>query len=345
MNRRLKRLTFSGIGVFVAILLVAGFLFWRGWRTDPDAAIVNIGISPDEPRIGDVIQVGVTVELPWHRRLSNRNEVLVPEGLQGLDPEAARPCGIGAGTWRWHVPIRLQAYDFGPYNDVEMRLSITPNRRGENGVVLVILPELTIVSSIKEEDEQGLATAPPLSDSILGVDRSFWKWILLAGGVVLVLAVAGVVLMQRLGIASVLAPEPPKPWVVAESAIDALGERLRTGLEAELFFVELTDIVRRYIEVVYKMRATEQTTPEFLQTIDDRKSILSVDHRLLLADFMTAADMVKFAKAEANQKQMEGVLKKARRFVVEASESMMGRAADVAVPAEAGEDSDAPTNS
>ena len=100
-------------------------------------------------------------------------------------------------------------------------------------------------------------------------------------------------------------------------------------MTADAFYLALTDIVRCYIEKRFTLRAAEQTTPEFLDSLGG-DSRLEKAHRDMLREFLAGADVIKFARGESTQREMEASLEEARRFVVEtmAAESENGIAAE-----------------
>lgn len=80
------------------------------------------------------------------------------------------------------------------------------------------------------------------------------------------------------------------------------------------FYVELTMIVRRYIERAHKIRAPEQTTEEFLDN-----AILcphfNKDVVQKLKDFLESADLVKFAAFRPDPEAIESALFTARDYI------------------------------
>ena len=86
------------------------------------------------------------------------------------------------------------------------------------------------------------------------------------------------------------------------------------GLDA--WYVELSDIVRRYIEARFGLRAPERTTEEFLAEAG-RSAELSPPHRELLSAFLERCDRVKFARYSPAAEESEDVLALARRFLEE----------------------------
>lgn len=110
---------------------------------------------------------------------------------------------------------------------------------------------------------------------------------------------------------------PPPPDEVALRALDRLWARrdLQEG-RWEPYYVELSAIVRRYLEERFDIRAPEMTTEEFLVAAGNDPR-LTPSQRQLLAAFLHQADLVKFARAVPNLSDAEAAYRSARRFVDE----------------------------
>ena len=80
------------------------------------------------------------------------------------------------------------------------------------------------------------------------------------------------------------------------------------------FYVELTFVVRRYIERRHGIRAPEQTTEEFLAAASKHIGF-SHDSLLNLKQFLSAADLVKFAGASATVTSAAEATGKARAYL------------------------------
>lgn len=104
----------------------------------------------------------------------------------------------------------------------------------------------------------------------------------------------------------------------AERALHELGVLLGRGLaERGLFkdyYIELTHVVRRYVERAYGIRAPRQTTEEFLESAraDGRFAAGSVEE---LSAFLKSADMVKFAGMSATCEMAGDAAEAARRYI------------------------------
>jgi len=140
------------------------------------------------------------------------------------------------------------------------------------------------------------------------------------------LAAAAVVLVALLGMGfyyllnrprrqRVLPPRPPHE--VALAALNKLRARhlIEEG-KFENYYVELSWIVRRYLEDRFHLRAPEMTTEEFLSAVASDGRLIP-QHRRLLADFLSQADLVKFARHLPTLKDSEAAYAAARRFVEE----------------------------
>ena len=90
---------------------------------------------------------------------------------------------------------------------------------------------------------------------------------------------------------------------------DLIGRR-----QIKQFYLELTMIVRRYIERAHAIRAPEQTTEEFLQAVaDDRRFSAATLTRL--KDFMEASDLVKFAGDHPAPDAIDNATHTAREYI------------------------------
>jgi len=85
------------------------------------------------------------------------------------------------------------------------------------------------------------------------------------------------------------------------------------GLYKE-FYIELTMVVRRYIERTHGIRAPEQTTQEFLAAAAKEASFTQ-EVLAQLRTFLESADLVKFAGQEATTSMTDDATTKARAYI------------------------------
>ncbi len=89
--------------------------------------------------------------------------------------------------------------------------------------------------------------------------------------------------------------QPPDVWALSEldrlpslSALDAAGR--------ERYVVQVSEVVRRYLEIRFHVPALERTTPEFLHYLQELSG-LAPEQRTALAAFLERTDLAKFARA------------------------------------------------
>jgi len=151
-------------------------------------------------------------------------------------------------------------------------------------------------------------------------------WILLA--VVLVLAILTAVLIARARHRGPALPAPPPQEPAHVRALRRLETLRRRGWieagQAEPFYVELSDILRHYLEERFALRAPEQTTEEFILSASTDPQ-LNPGQRELVTAFMQQSDLVKFARHTPGPSAMHQALEAGERLIRETS---------VAIPAE-----------
>ena len=80
------------------------------------------------------------------------------------------------------------------------------------------------------------------------------------------------------------------------------------------FYVELTHVVRRYIERAHGIHAAEQTTQEFLAAAADRPEFAG-EVLVRLRAFLESADLVKFAGVDATPRMADDAVSTARGYI------------------------------
>ena len=169
------------------------------------------------------------------------------------------------------------------------------------------------IAPVKSEDVNAKlrAAAGKLDPDVGGT-----PWILIASliGGVLVLASGSFVLWRMM--------RARRRIAIQQNAYDEAVGKLRSleargapsGEDADAWFVELSAIVRGYLERRYDIRAPELTTEEFLQ-VASRAPELTASHRVQLSQFLERCDRVKFAGYRPENSESIDTLAAARAFV------------------------------
>lgn len=132
------------------------------------------------------------------------------------------------------------------------------------------------------------------------------------------LAVAGLVRWHRGRPKRLPPPAPPiPPWERALARLAVLrGASPRDEAEVQAFYVEVSAVVRDYVEERFGVRAPEMTTEEFLASPRTLQALTDA-HRTLLSDFLLHCDLVKFARRPSSAPERAALCATAERFVQE----------------------------
>jgi hypothetical protein len=146
------------------------------------------------------------------------------------------------------------------------------------------------------------------------VPRKFAIGWLVAAGLAVLTAILVVVGLRR----RKRRPVEPRRQTAEEIAHAALAQLLAENLPArglvKEFYLRLTGIVRQYVEDTTGLRAPEQTTEEFLRDMRSR-AVFPAERSQRLAEFLEAADLVKYAGQTPEQGQLEQAIARAHEFV------------------------------
>jgi hypothetical protein len=106
---------------------------------------------------------------------------------------------------------------------------------------------------------------------------------------------------------------PPTPREIALRELAAARGRM-TSAEPYEFSIVVSDILRAYVSAQFRLRATQQTSPEFLAVVSGSAKF-SDNEKTLLAAFLDKCDLIKFARLEATMEDCADLLRQATAFV------------------------------
>ncbi len=316
-NRKARKILFAlmvtAISVAIIIPGAATVIYWHGVRVNaPVQDLTGIVITPPgDSRLGDPVTASVLLKLPWHRRPVEA-AAEVGKGVTMLsDPSIVRQqWGIGYSVWKIAVEMRPYRTGLIPPGKLDVKF----NRYDEKSTDLGMdfrLPEFNVLPL---ENAKGgeLLVASRLPDPGIAQKKTLW----IAGLVILALLV--VAILYCIFRKHKEGPVVLAPWETALLELAELRIGFRQGrIEVETCFVKLTDVVRQYLEKRFRINAPQQTTYEFLAELNKPDGALPENQRPFLREFMTAADLVKFAKLPPDEHTLSVALDKAEALVAE----------------------------
>ncbi len=209
--------------------------------------------------------------------------------------------------WIW----RVTSFEFGRHvlwTGAPAALAVEPGRPP-----LPPCPAAIDVESVRGETDTDWRPPKGPARWPAGVPRWLWALPLVA----ILAALLGWLTARRRRPRPPPGPPPPPPDRIAREALERLraSGAIEAG-QADYFHVELSRIVREYIEARFGLHAPERTTEEFLREAA-ASGVLAPTHQVRLRDLLEACDLVKFARACPGADDMRAALEAAVRFVAD----------------------------
>ncbi|MCC9600465.1 hypothetical protein LOC67_07820 [Stieleria sp. JC731] len=282
---------------------------------------VKVTLEPKSPVIGDTIKLTIEVEA------EKDVEVLMPDFGSALhrfailDFAPRKTIGDQGRTFETQT-YRLESPSSGPQvvppiliEYIDRREGKQPSPEGLDAYEILTERVKFEVQSVLPSDTTAELKPPMgrLEPQVASGENGSALWWIAGAFIAMVLGVAAIVFWAK-------SKKQERRRSAFEIAIARLEELLLSPRETEpqvdQFYVQLTAIIRQYIEDRFEMRAPELTTEEFLASISNSPDISSA-HQGLLRDFLRHADLVKFAGAKPSTSETARSIEIAKRFLEE----------------------------
>ena len=316
----------AALSLLTALLLAGGVRAEEAIEQEIESGPVRatVRLEPKEPLIGDTVTLTITVTA------EKDVELLMPEFGEALErfsivDFAPRQSIDNEGRTLAVQIYRLQPPNSGKQTVPPILIEYVDRRPGQREApegydayeLLTERLEFEVQSVIPKDAKADLK--PPFGE--LGPREAppapRWPW--------------GLVALVFLAVAS---PFVVKAWLAwrrkarQQSAYEIARARLQRLLDSprpaaeqiDAFYVELSGIVRKYLEDRFDLRAPELTTEEFLASVG-KSPDLSRDHQALLREFLRQADLVKFAGMQPSDDDIERSIEAAVSFLEETREN------------------------
>ncbi len=229
----------------------------------------------------------ITVQLDLYRRADLPVEFAPQVDAKDFlaETKVGAEVPFGAGFWQRTVlvlrPIR------GP-GELALPSFVA---RAKDGTIAASTAEqkIQVTSALADQGPSIEAPSAPLE-----APSRLWWWVL-AGYLGAALLAAAWYLWPRRRPGSLPTEVAVPPHVKAQRALGRLRTQSRTTQrEIEAFYVEVSHVLRLYLEERFSLRAPERTTEEFLRDLEGGDQ-LAREHRRELERFLSRCDLVKFA--------------------------------------------------
>jgi hypothetical protein len=263
--------------------------------------------------IGDPILLTARLTYPETTRIVS----FAPERILGtlnlLDAEDVGVRRLEDGKLEDVRLFRITSFETGEKEIPPLEVTYV-DTSGVEGTVSSGPIRIAIASVLTEEDTEPADINPPATMP----ERPLWPWIVLAAAL---LAAAGWLLWRRRragrGVREAAPPAPLRPaHEVAYSELERLlsADLLEKGRIKE-FYIELAEIIRRYLGARFAIETVERTTHEVLEGL---KGVRAGTRTIVTTgEFLLACDLVKFAKHLPEPEESRRVVERAYRLVDE----------------------------
>ena len=300
---------FGVSGIFFLFIL----LFWSIGASAQGEARVTARISATQITVGD--QVRLFIEAQNNPKEGSLQWAIIPDTTEHLEIiEKGKIDTITNGNFiTYKQRLTITGFDSGLFQVPSFTFSVIPNGGGEP-ILLHSDSFQLLVQTVQVDTTKAFK---PIKGIIFV--KTTWVdyliYIIIGGVIVLVLIVLAIYIQRK---KKVISPKPPAPQ---EPLYDRT-LRLLTELEEKQlwqknkvkeYYVELTDIVRGYIEERFNTHALELTTDELLTKVQLTKDLQP--YYTTLSIILHTADLAKFAKAQPLPQEHTEAMENAIQFV------------------------------
>jgi len=313
-----KKILISGIALIAVIIMITagvlGYTYYLAVTGKSKVQAPEFTLTPaTQIKLGDLVTAKAQVKCPWGHH-PEKPELNVPEGLQVVTEPKIKQIDTQWGKSVWEIVAKIQPFRTGKIKKSDFSVDIIAEKNGKttSKTLKSTIPGFSVLA-VDTGKEHQLDIATTVKEVSIAASK---PWILVA---ITILALIGTVIFLILWLRKrkeIMESLVLPPWTLALSLLHELRTALKNNkVKGQICITRLTDIVRDYLEQRFNIHAPSQTTHEFLMDLDKSDSPLELEHKQFLRDFLTAADMVKFAKLPADQTLLENAMNKAEQLV------------------------------
>ena len=276
---------------------------------------VRLTLMADRPSMGltDTLKLTLTIAAPPEIRVTLPDVAKTLGPFEVVQHRTTGPLSLTPQTQQWQREYSLAVTASGSFTVPPLTVQV---QEGDTPQPLATDPLSITVTSLVPADAD-LSAVKDIAPPVLLLWRGIppWVWIVASGlGGVGLLASGWWWYRRRQRAASVPLVQRPA-HVLALTALEHLQRQDLIGQECiEEFYVRVSTILRRYVELRFGLRAPEQTTEEFLVSALATGGLIAA-HRALLESFLQHCDLVKFARHRPTSGAMAETFASAKTFV------------------------------
>ena len=267
------------------------------------------------PSLGELVNLETECVLPWGQDMGE--VMFIPgEGFVQQGNITVKNAGTTLHHRRKIITVPLKSYRSGELAPGKLNVEIQRPlyKNGNRKVILPLEVKSIKITPCAVTDRDQL----PLADELQKKTSQPHKLIYtLLAVLLLAIIILAVFLIKKHRQKPV---QPLQPWEIARRELEDLRQTADSGKQPLPWCVaRLTDVVRNYLSKRFSLPATRQTTSEFFAALKRGKSPLNSAQTSYLEDFLTSADLVKFANIRPDKDLFEQAVNRAGELINETS--------------------------
>jgi hypothetical protein len=306
-----KQYFYTGSYRVILMLILFGICF----HYTANAQDIQVGARLDKSSIliGDQTVLHLTARIPAKSIIAFpelKDSIGKIKIVKGAKPDTALDKNNPATETITHS-YTITSFDTGVYIIPELEFQAKEGNLKSGTVTLQVKPILVDTTKAFYDIKQPFA-----------VNYNFWDWLKDHWKLVLIILV-GISLIIAIIYYLKNRPEPiilkktapalPLDVITINKLQELRDKKLWQQNEIKLHYIELTDILRGYLEKRYYIKTHEQTTAEIFAGLKDKD--MPVEARNKLKQILSVADLVKFAKERPSAVENEQSLEDAIDFI------------------------------
>jgi hypothetical protein len=304
----LKSLLFRSILHLLSLLL----LFGNGMvLAQGSAGQLKASVDSTEINIGDIVTLSLAIQYPSSAKVAFPavGSVLGDWTVRNVRNIPAK--SLSNGNQEVGLQVQLAIYKIGEFNIPAMEVELI-KKSGEREVLdskPIKIKVESVLSGQKQELKDLKAQAEITPDY-----RPFLLLLAALASAVFLIYWLIAALRKCRKVVLMEVRDTRTPEQIARDAIHSLMNRklAEQGLLKE-FYLELSEIVKRYLGQKLNILSLERTTEEFSR--DLRKTSLALPDFEMIREFLVECDLVKFAKYHPSPEEIQSILQQAIQLI------------------------------
>jgi len=294
-------------------VLIAGLLFLSVASFAQNEATVSARVDAKQIMVGD--QVRLFLEAQYNPSAGKLQWATIPDTFNDLEVvERGKIDTLRQGdVFTYRQRLLITGFDSGVFKIPSFVFSVIPN----SGIAYTEQTDsfYILVQTVAVDTTKGFV-------GIKGIMKVKSTWLdyiwYIVGGIVFVVLLIFVILYflnnRKNNVGKPKGPSETLQEYTLRMLSELEAKNLWQKKQVKTYYVELTDIVRNYIEDRFQAQARELTTDELLAQVQSHRDLRQ--YYTLLAAILHTADLAKFAKAEPLPEEHIDAMDKAKQFVL-----------------------------